>query len=551
MGGIALYKLLIVDDEPEVTEGLEEAIDWERYRITGIYTATNGKEAIELFDRIEPDIVVTDISMPYLNGLQLTEWLKEHFPLTKVIIISGYDDFQYAKQAIHLQVEEYLLKPFSNTQLLESIMKVIAMIDQEREAVMNMKTLQEHYRVSLPVIREKFLISLMTRRLPLYLIEQRAVKYNLNLAGEGYIISLISINHDNHEIDDETSPSLVNCNDIDLKLFAVTNVATELWQSERWGYIFVHQDEVVLLTIDQVGDPHQKMIETMNTLQRILQNIQKYLRMSVVISVGTYTASLDQLKLGYDSARSGLDYRRLIDHNSIICIDDIEKNVQSRLSFDEYKEQQFIRAIKLGTDSELQEAISAIVDEIDSTQATVSEYEQYFLEIITALHRLMKSFDASIGGPWNEGSSLLLQYQSLKSMEETKMWFSELCHNLHQSIASTRQNASQKLVEEAIYYTKENYTLTDLSIATLCQQLHISAGYFSGLFKKATQLTYGAYLVKVRMEMAQQLLRTTDLKSFEIADKVGYSDPNYFSIAFKKFTGISAKEYRNAMVRKE
>ncbi|MCR8657295.1 response regulator transcription factor [Paenibacillus endoradicis] len=546
-----MYKLLIVDDEPEVTEGLEVGIDWESNRISSVYTAINGNDAIELFDRVEPDIVVTDISMPFMNGLQLTEWLKQHYPITKVIIISGYDDFQYAKQAIHLQVEEYLLKPFSNDQLLTAINKVIATIDLEREAVLNMKTLQDHYRISLPVIREKFLISLMTRRLPLYLIEQRAEKYNLNLEGKGYIISLISINHDNNDIDDEPSLSLVDSNDIDLKLFAVTNVATELWQSEQLGNIFVHQDEVVLLTIDQVGDPQAKMVETVNTLQRILQSIQKYLRMSAIISVGTYTTTLDQLKHGYDSARSGLDYRRIIDHNSIICIDDIEKNVQSRLYFDEYKEQQFIRAIKLGTDRELQQAISAIVDEIDHTQATVSEYEQYFLEIITAVHRLMKSLDASIGGQWSEGTSLLLQYQSLKSLEETKTWFSELCHNLHQSIASTRQNTSQKLVEEAIHYTKEHYMQTDLSITTLCLQLHISPGYFSGLFKKATQLTYGAYLLKIRMEMAQQLLRTTDLKSFEIADRVGFSDPNYFSLTFKKYTGVSAKDYRNAMLRKD
>ncbi|URN96643.1 MAG: response regulator [Candidatus Pristimantibacillus lignocellulolyticus] len=546
-----MYKLLIVDDEPEVTEGLQEGIDWESYRISSVHTAINGKDAIELFDRIEPDIVVTDISMPFMNGLQLTEWLKQHFPITKVIIISGYDDFQYAKQAIHLQVEEYLLKPFSNAQLIEAITKVIATIDQEREAVLNMKTLQDHYRISLPVIREKFLISLMTRRLPLHLIEQRAEKYNLNLQGKGYIISLISINHDNNDIDDEPSLSLVDSNDIDLKLFAVTNVATELWQNEQLGNIFVHQDEVVLLTIDQVGDPHEKMIETVNTLQRILQSIQKYLRMSAIISVGTYTTSLDQLKHGYDSARSALDYRRIIEHNSIICIDDIEKNVQTRLYFDDYKEQQFIRAIKLGTERELQQAISVIVDEIEHTQATVNEYEQYFLEIITAVHRLMKSLDASFGGQWTEGSSLLLQYQSLKSLEETKLWFSDLCHNLHQNIASTRQNTSQKLVEEAIHYTKEHYMQTDLSIATLCLQLHISPGYFSGLFKKATQLTYGAYLLKVRMETAQQLLSTTDLKSFEIADKVGFSDPNYFSLTFKKYTGVSAKDYRNALLRKD
>lgn len=546
-----MYKLLIVDDEPEVTEGLEVAINWGSHRISEVYTAINGKEAIELFERVEPDIVVTDISMPYMNGLQLSEWLKEYFPLTKIIIISGYDDFQYAKQAIHLQVEEYMLKPFSNEQFVEAIVKVTSTIDREREEKLNMQALQNHYRISLPVIREKFLVSLITRRLPLQLIEQRSQKYDLNLQGKGYIVSLISIYHTDHDLDDESSNSLVDSHDIDLKLFAVSNVASELWQNEQLGKVFVHQDEVVLLTIDTLGNVPSAMIKTVNCLQRILQSIQKYLRISAMISVGTYTESLDQVKVGYDSARSGLDYRRILDHNTVICIDDIEKTVQSRLYFDEYKEQQFIRALKLGTNDELHAAISSIMDEIELTKATVSEYEQYFLEIITAIQRFIKSLDASISGQWSEGSSLLSQYQSLKSLEETKQWFTEICIRLHKSIASTRQFVSQKLVEEAIFYTKGNYMQNDLSITSLCQSLHISPGYFSGLFKKATQLTYGAYLLKMRMEIAQELLRTTDLKAFEIAERVGFSDPNYFSLSFKKYTGVSAKDYRIGKLRKE
>lgn len=545
----SMYKLFIVDDEPEVTEGLKEAINWPEYNIAEVYTAINGKEAIECFERIEPDIVVTDISMPYMNGLQLTEWIRNHYPLTKVVIISGYDDFQFAKQAIHLQVEEYLLKPFSNEQLLDSILKVIDTINRERQELTNIQALQEHYRTSLPLLREKFLASLLTRRLPSHMIAQRLQNYQLQLLGKAYIVSLISIVHD--DVEHEQSFSLVDSQDIDLKLFAVSNIATEVWQSEHMGKVFIHQDEVVVLTIAQDDNKQHAMNKTVACLKKILQSVQRYLRMSALISVGSYVERIEQLKFSYDSAYSGLDYRRIMDHNAIICIDDLEQASPSRLVFDEYKEQQFVRALKLGTEKELQEVLAVLLGDIEQSQATVSEYEQYFLEMITTIHRLMKSLDALEAKQWGDSLQLFMQYQERKSLEATKRWFTELCIQLQQAIAQTRQFASQRLVEEAIEYTKQHFSQHELSVTTLCQQLHISPGYFSGIFKKATGITYGAYIQKIRMETAQELLATTDMKAFEIAERVGFVDANYFSLSFKKYTGVSAKEYRNGLIRKE
>jgi len=548
-----MYKLLLVDDEPEVTEGLEEEVAWSEIRIQEVNSAMNGKEAMDMIEKYEPDIVVTDISMPFMNGLQLTEWIKEHYPLTKVIIISGYDDFQYAKQAIQYQVVEYLLKPFSNEQFIETIQRAVMKMDDEREAISNMKNLEEHYRVTLPMIREKFLASLMTRSLPQSLIEQRAAKYEFDLKAKGYIVSLISILYHDTNTEDITvneHGSLVNSFDYDLKLFAISNIATELCYSEKLGHVFIYQDEVVLLSMDQSGNQAAAMEQTLSSLRKILHSIDRYLRISTVISVGTYTRELQHMKHAYESARSGLDYRRMMEHNTIICIDDMEKAIPSTFIFDEVKEQQLMRSIKLGSKEELQQALDQIFDEVQQSHASISEYEQYFLECITAIHRLMKTLQLNTDVVLREGTSLLKQYQKLQSLEETRNWFIEICFHIHHVIASSRQVTSAKLVDEAIQYTKDHYMDNDLSIATLCQRLHISPGYFSGVFKKATQLTYGAYLLNVRMEIAQELLSTTDLKAFEIGERVGFADANYFSLSFKKYMGVSAKEYRSGLHRK-
>ena len=143
------------------------------------------------------------------------------------------------------------------------------------------------------------------------------------------------------------------------------------------------------------------------------------------------------------------------------------------------------------------------------------------------------------------------QYQKLNSLQETRAWFGEMCARVRSRIASQRQHTYKQIVEDAISYTKSHFHESDLSIAKVCGQLHISAGYFSGLFKKELKLTFGAYLLQLRMEAAKELLRTTELKAFEIADKVGFADPNYFSLSFKKYAGVSAKEYRSGLAEQE
>lgn len=296
-----MYKLLLVDDEPEVTEGLTVEIDWERCGFAEVMTAGNGKEAAELFEKLEPDVLITDISMPYMNGLELAEWVKKTYPLTRIVILTGYDEFEYAKQAIRLQVDEYVLKPFSAAQLTETVREVARRMDEEREKRSNMLLMEEHYRTSLPIVREKFLSSLITRRQPLAAIRDKAAKYGLDLEGEGYIVSVIAVYHSDDRADTEDEPgaseSLSSSYDLDLKLFAVVNIADEIWKKYGLGEVFVHQDRVVLLTVSEQGEevPITERTQT-GALKEVLQSIEKYLQLSVNIGVGRFVREIGNLR---------------------------------------------------------------------------------------------------------------------------------------------------------------------------------------------------------------------------------------------------------------
>ncbi|CAH1225514.1 HTH-type transcriptional activator RhaR [Paenibacillus plantiphilus] len=553
-----MYKLLLVDDEADVRDGLLHEIDWGHNGFEIVDTAENGREAMELIDRHAPDVVLTDISMPFMDGLALSDWIRSAHPATRIVLISGYEEFEYAQRAVGLDVDEYVLKPFEAGQIVQVLRKVKERIDGEVARREDMELLREHYRTSLPVMRETFLASLLSRKLPIWQIEEKAGSYGLQLAGRCYIVSAISLQQQADSgnaastaaVDGEQRPSegsLRSSGDIDLKLFAVLNIAEELWVKQAMGKAFIYQNHVILLAISERNDMEAVLQETLTVLQETVHHIERWLKLTVTIGVGVPVGGLTELKHSYNDALHALDYRIVQGQggNRIIFIGDVERRFVTKLRFDELKEQALVRCMKVGTEDEMREAVNTLFDEIEQAHASYKDYQVFMLELLTAVLRAAKDADADLEDIFGGGNAIFADLQKLDSLQAARVWFASLCIKLVQHIASNRQHSYKQLVQQAIDYTKANYSDSEISVNKLCSHLHISAGYFSSVFKKEVKLTFVSYLMNIRMEAAQRLLRTTELKAFEIAEQVGFADPNYFSFCFKKGIGVSPKEYRN------
>lgn len=544
-----MYKLMLVEDEEDVREGIIQEIDWSALGYEIIGTAENGKEALELIERSVPDVVVTDIQMPFMDGMQLSEIIKARYPMTKVIILTGYDEFVYAQKAIKLHIDEYVLKPFSAQELIEVLKKVRGQIDHEISQKENVHILEEHYRKSLPVLREVFLASLLTRKLPQTEIEEKAHNYNVELNGNGFVVSVIRI--DTYLEAEETlhstnsAQSLRYSKDQELKLFALLNIADEIGHKHGLGRVYLHDGQVIVLTVSPSNDRELILKMTLPVLEEIRQSIEKYLKFTVTIGVGTVSQRITDVNYSYKDAIFALDYRLILGNNRVICIDDVEKRYVEKLRFDELKEHALIRCIKVGSTSEMKETVEDLFQGIADAAVSYKEYQIYLLEIVTSLLKAAKDssldFDEVFGKEFNPFSEI----NRFTNLRETKEWMLTLCTSMMNRLASDRQYTYKTLVEQAKEFTQQHYADSDITIQKVCNYLHISAGYFSSIFKKETKMTFVNYLMHIRMEEAKSLLRTTDLKAFEIADKVGYTDPNYFSFSFRKQVGISPKEYRN------
>jgi two-component system response regulator YesN len=574
-----LYKVLLVDDEADVREGLLQEVDWEACGFTIAGTAENGQEAKELAERVMPDVVITDISMPFMDGLQLSEWIRTHIPLAKIVILTGYDEFDYARQAVRLSVDEYLLKPFSADAFRELLGKIRARIGAEVAEREDMLRLREHYRTSLPVLGETFLASLLTRKLSRAVIDEKVRSYGLGLEGSRYAVAVLALHSQERAEDEAGRASLRASGDRDLMLQAMLNIAKEIWDAAELGAVLIHQDNIALIAIDRINESavsktegdgtaghvamskpgevrradlaHGWQERVQETLGNVLRSIEYYLKLDATVGFGSVTDGLAGLKDSFGDALLALDYRLVLGPGKVIPIGDVERRSGEKLRFDELKEGALVRSLKLGTPDELADAVVAVFADLADSQHSFGDMQVYLLELATAVLRTAKDADAPLEELFGPGFQLHAELFKFAGVPELQAWFHDICLKLMRHIASKRQVGYKDIVEKAIVLTKEHYADSDWSIQRLCSELHVSAGYFSGVFKKEVKLTYGQYMMSTRMEAAMELLRTTELKAFEIAEKVGFADPNYFSFCFKKSAGISPKEYRGRLARPE
>lgn len=552
-----MYKLILADDEEDVREGLLQLIDWENVGFTVADTAENGKEAAEMVEKHVPDVVVTDIQMPFMNGLQLAEWIRGHYPVTKIIILTGYEEFEYAQKAIRLGIDEYILKPFSAAELADILRKVKKQIDAELAEKENVQQLTEHYRKNLPVLQSLFLSSLVSRRLKETEIQEKSQHYGLDLNASEYMVSILRINATPSRKEAVStgsgeagsgmasgSLSLKDTNDTQLRLFAVYNITDEIVKRYPADKVFIHHDEVVLLSVRRHEGSEDLAGRTLQLLEEIRFSVERFLKLTVTIGAGRAAARLNDAVFSYEEALKALDYRVILGGNKVIWIEDVESRQYVPLAVDELKEKELVRCLKVGSDQELEQLLKDMFGVLADNQISYQDFQVYLLEILTSVIKVAKDSRADLDKLFGDGPGFLGQFAKFAHADEAKSWFLDICMKLKHSIASDRQSSYNKLVEEAKEYILENYGDHDLSIAKVCQQLHISAGYFSNIFKKETKTTFVSYLMGARMEAARLLLAATDLKAFEIAERVGFSDPNYFSFCFRKKFGISPKEYR-------
>ena len=527
------YRVLLADDEEEIRSGISRKIDWASLGFSLVGEAGNGEEALELAERLRPDVVLTDIKMPFMDGLELCRRLRLILPGARLVVFSGFDDFEYARQAMSLGVSEYILKPINAPELIQVLEKLRQELDRRRLERRDMETLRRRYEESLPVLRELFYTRLLSGQIRPEQVQDRAARYEIDLPQGLWTAALVHVDG----LGDEGERD-------ELLLLSVQSFLEQHFALEGCSARVVLYGDMAALLLHL--DREDRLYPLLEELERLSRLSQSYLGLRLTTGVGLVCRGAEELDRSAAGARSALDYRVLAGGGRVIYIGDLEPQSAAAPSFEEEDQRALSAAVKLGTREQAEAVVRELMERLRHAGLSLSRCDLFLLEVVTCLVRLARSGGLAVEEVFGEGFTGAVSVSDFSSLEELGRWLGERCLKLHDLLGRQRTDSAWKTVEGAKSYIAEHYADPGLSVEALCGQLHLSPAYFSTLFKRETQKSFTAYVTEVRMEHAARLLRDTDEKTYLVAERTGYTDPNYFSFVFKRHFGLPPSKFRAA-----
>lgn len=534
-----LYNVLLVDDEADVLQAMKKKIDWEALGFCLAGTAENGQEALEMAEQLHIDVVMTDIKMPYMDGLTLCKNLKQSYRNMKVIIYSGFDDFEFAREAVHLEAEEYLLKPISAGDMEAAFSKVRKKLDQEYDEYRNLNRLSEYYRKSLPAMREQLVMGILEGRIAGERARAMMETYEICLDSPFYVVAALYMDVNPRE--EQPQPA-------QLFTLSLKDMVQDYLKNRTRFFSTAFLDQVIVIFM---LDEREEIDQVLYHLDQICKMGFHVLKSSVTAAVGQICANTDALHTSYEEAVNAMEYRSILGSGQVLYINDIEPCSEENILVTEHEFQNLVHAVKLRNRDETNAAIAQIMDSIRKEPISPGQYQLLFMELLSELMKIGRAYKLHPNQIFGEHAGSWQELYRMVTVDELEGWLQEVCTNLRHVLRHERRDSAARLTEQAKAYIEEHYKESDLSADSLCRCLNVSAAYFSTIFKREVGMSFVAYLTKIRLEHALELLRTTEDKTYIIASRVGYMEPNYFSYVFKKQYGISPSKYRAEMSVKE
>lgn len=519
------YQVLLVDDEEEIRAGISRKIEWDRLGFTLVGEASNGQEALEIAEMLEPDVVLTDIKMPFMDGLELCRRLQKSLPAAKAVVFSGFDEFEYARQAIGMSVFEYILKPINAAELNEVLIRLKEQMDRERAEQRDVEALRRRYEESLPVLRELFYTRLLDGRISDRQIQERAAGYELEMPEGDWTVAIFRLDQEAHSLQH------------DEVLLSVQQFLEK--QDSSWTFrAALYNDDVALLV------PSREVYPLLEELERLRSLVQAYLGLNVAVGVGLPSERLSELYQSCNGARAALEYRVLLGGQRVLYIGDLEPDLSESITLEEEEQHQLASAIKIGEASQVSEVVCKVIGRVRDTRMDLPQCQLFLMEFSTHLIRLARAGGIGLEEVFGSNFTGAVPIDSFRSYEELENWCVEKCQRLRELLNRQRTDSAGRMIERAKNFIDQNYQDSELNVEKLCEYLHLSPAYFSTVFKRETGMSFTSYMTGVRLEEAARLLRETDDKTYLVAEKIGYTDANYFSYVFKRRFSVSPSKYR-------
>ena len=535
-----MFKVLIIDDEPIIRKGLRNIINWRNFGCDVVGEARDGHEGGELIHRLLPDIIITDIKMPEVDGLSMLREIKSLVPDSKIIILTGYRDFEYVHEALQLGAFDFLLKPSKIEKLTSVISRAVKELKFQRERTEEFQKLKVLFQQNIPVLREKLLYDVI---------------YEINSNEEDILgkLELFDITPDNFYMliiqnDAEDTDTEISQYDRHLYQFGIINTFSE---------VFSESFKVISITLNNMGIaflvmPFVNAADVIDLIDNRCSYLQDIIRncfgFTVTIAVSSEGMVLTQLPLKFKECREALEHKFYLGNNSII----FHSDMNTFFKYDDHSlleklQKALLEGVKSGNLSSVKERLNDIFSYVKGTDPTGKEYiKDFFWNTISSINNIrlsLPSGDNDKKVEYRELSGLYGLIEKCSNADELNMILEEAAYNVAAKVNSYNNKSIKLILRKAVEYLQMHY-FEQVTLNEVAEYAYVSTYYISRMFKREMGKNFVDCLNEIRIDKAKEMLKDVRYKTYEVAEKVGIPDSHYFSRLFKKYVGVTPTEFR-------
>ncbi|MDO4272788.1 MAG: response regulator [Eubacteriales bacterium] len=527
-----MLKVLVVDDEKLVRQMILRCIDWTELGLEIVGEASGSEEGLKMAAELHPNIVFTDIRMPVMDGLEFARRITERYPDTKIIILSGHDEFEYASEGIKIGVFDYLLKPIDQEEIRDAAVKVRDAILQEQDYQQSIRRLKQELSANAGYIREKQLAALVRSQKPDSLLD--SLEYlDVRLRKDIFQVALVEVLFDNSSGMDEENKLLLK--------MKCQELMQEYFKKDEHIYVISSGMQSIMILNNQMKEEFFEICDILK------EHLIKHTKCGICIGVGEAYTELEQLHISYREAKDALKYRFTAGKNQTISFRDIYPYYDTEINMSEEKIHEFGFSIRSGSLNGTLELLDETFEKMRimnfSKDETLLFALRFVMEVMTILLELKIHPEDMPKGQ----SQMIQEIFSLSSLDEIRGYLEQLTREASRMISRELGDKEKDMVRKVTDHLQEHYQEEEISLSSLAKDFYTNSSYLSRVFKEKTGKTFSGYLFELRMGKAMKLFAQSDLKSYEVAERVGIKDPHYFSVCFKKHTGMSVSEYKKSL----
>ena len=532
-----MYSVLVVDDDKRICEGLSKYIDWENNGFSKPLMAFNGQEALQILKREKIDLLVTDIRMPLMSGLELAERVSRQYVNTSIVILSGYNDFEYAKTAMRFGIKHYLTKPTDLNQFSSLLHEIKNEIDSKYNKNEKIKALEKKYNTAVDILIEQFLIDLSLGAIKKGSeLNSFFQEYDLNFQYTYYNIISLKI------LDLEKQTSRIHKYETNQYISSLKNIIHITLNAHNIVYYtFSLSSDVINIVLNSDGIDTVALVS-----ENILNNIKTISGSDVVVAISECVTDIEHLLICFNQIEELYSSIRLKNLNGIVHYSSIEKQISKKVDYIKEKEKLLLSCLTNAEEDKALNMVDSIFQPLSESNVTLINIKEHFIKLFFSIESYLKEYNINLYDITNEEISALKKAQEFSSVKDFANWVKGFIIKIIAYIGEMKVPCNNKMAELIKEYIEENY-MHSISLYTASEKIYLSPTYISKIFKKVTGSNFVEYLTAVRMEEAKKLLLDYNNKIYEIGNMVGYKSIKHFSQVFKRYIGVTPTEYKEGL----